>query len=163
MLIDIDHMSQKSANEALSIAEMIPGGGYPLFSGHNTPRGRGGDSENQRTPQQYARIAKLGGMAGVGTAGRDAYTWLKLYGMVVQQMHQQSEALGTDLNGLVQGMPPRRGSQISYSPFFPKSSLGARQWDYNRDGIPHYGMIPEFLMDAKTGTNGTYLIDKNLM
>jgi microsomal dipeptidase-like Zn-dependent dipeptidase len=163
MLIDIDHMSQKSANEALSIAEMIPGGGYPLFSGHNTPRGSGGDSENQRTPQQYGRIAKLGGMAGVGTAGRDAYTWLQLYGMVVQQMHQQSEALGTDLNGLVKGMPPRRGSQISYSPFFPKSSLGARQWDYNRDGVPHYGMIPEFLMDAKTGTNGTYLIDKNLM
>jgi microsomal dipeptidase-like Zn-dependent dipeptidase len=165
MLIDIDHMSQKSANRALDLAEGPPTSplGYPLFSGHNTPRGAGGNSENQRTPQQYARIAKLGGMAGVGTAGRNAYEWLQLYQKVVQSMNQQSEALGTDLNGLVEGMPPRQGSQISYSPFFPKSSLGTKQWDYNTDGVPHYGMLPEFLMDAKTGTNGTYLIDNNLM
>ena len=165
MLIDIDHMSQKSANRALDIAEGAPTSplGYPLFSGHNTPRGLGGDSENQRTSKQYARIAKLGGMAGVGTAGRDAYEWLHLYQMVVQSMHQQSEALGTDINGLVKGMPPRQGSHISYSPFLPKSSLGGKQWDYNTDGVVHYGMLPEFLMDAKTGPSGTYLIDNNLM
>ncbi len=165
MLIDIDHMSQKAANRALDIAEGPSASplGYPLFSGHNTPRGLGGNSENQRTPQQYSRIAKLGGMAGVGTAGRDAYEWLHLYQMVVQSMHQQSEALGTDFNGLVGGMPKRQGSQISYSPFFPRSSLGSKQWDYNRDGVVHYGMLAEFLMDAKTGPAGAHLIDDNLM
>lgn len=177
MLIDIDHMSQKSANRALELAEAVSGG-YPLFSGHNTPRGLGGVSENQRTPQQYARIAKLGGMAGVGTACRNSYQWLKLYGMVVQSMGQQSEALGTDFNGLVKGMPPRYGSSyedcdhprdhtvsshISYSPFFPKSQLGSKSWDYNTDGVAHYGMLAEFLMDARTGPNGAYLIDNNLM
>jgi microsomal dipeptidase-like Zn-dependent dipeptidase len=179
MLIDIDHMSQKAANQALDIAEGPSTNplGYPLFSGHNTPRGLGGHSENQRTPKQYARIAKLGGMAGVGTACRNAYQWLQLYSMVVQEMHQQSAALGTDFNGLVKGMPPRYGtshedcdsprdrtiaSHISYSPFFPKSQLGPKTWDYNTDGVAHYGMLAEFLMDAKTAPNGKQLIDDNL-
>lgn len=180
MLIDIDHMSQKAANQALDIAEGPPSDplGYPLFSGHNTPRGLGGHSENQRTSKQYSRIANLGGMAGVGTACLNAYQWLQLYGLVTQEMHGHNAALGTDFNGLVKGMPPRYGtshedcnnprdrtvaSHISYSPFFPKSSLGSKQWDYNTDGVAHYGMLADFLRDAKTGPGGSQLIDNNLM
>lgn len=180
MLIDIDHMSQKAANRALDIAEGPPSDplSYPVFSGHNTPRGLGGHSENQRTPKQYSRIANLGGMAGVGTACLNAYQWLQLYAIVTQEMQGHAAALGTDFNGLVKGMPPRYGtshedcndprdrtvaSHVSYSPFFPKSSLGSRQWDYNTDGVAHYGMLAEFLIDAKTGPGGPQLIDNNLM
>src|SRR5438132_12662641 len=87
MLIDSDHMAQKSANRALDIAEAVPGGGYPLNSGHNVMRGLGGGtSENSRTSTQLMRIGNLHGMAGVGSAKLDAYEWLQLYGAVVQAM-----------------------------------------------------------------------------
>ncbi len=163
MLIDIDHMSQKSANRALDIAEGVPGG-YPLFSGHNGPRGPGGNSENARTSMQYSRIARLGGMAGVGSAGLNAYEWLQHYDLVVREMRFASAALGTDFNGLVKGMPQRpNANAIHYSPGFPKSRLGHKEWDYNTEGVAHYGMLAEFLMDARTAPNGTQLIDQNLM
>jgi len=68
MLIDIDHMSERAVQKTLSIAEGV-NGGYPLVSGHNTPRAmraKGHGTENQRTDRQLERLMSLGGMMGVG-------------------------------------------------------------------------------------------------
>ena len=160
MLIDIDHMSQESANQALQAAEAVPGG-YPLNSGHNGLR-----SHNERafTAAQYARIAKLHGMAGVGSADTDAYMWIQEYDRVIKAMGNNAVAgFGTDTNGLAIGMPHRRGSQVRYDKSFPKSSLGTKSWDYNTDGVVHYGMLADFLKDARTAPGGANLIDNNLM
>jgi microsomal dipeptidase-like Zn-dependent dipeptidase len=169
MLVDIDHMSQSSAESALAIAEAVPGGGYPVMSGHNGLRGNPTANENNRTPAQLHRIAALHGMFGLGDGGADAYTWVALYGQAVSEMtipgplpNLGAVAMGTDLNGMVPGARARPGSRVEYSPFFARSQLGARTWDYNRDGVAHYGMLWDFLKDAETAPNGAHLIGTDL-
>lgn len=175
MLIDIDHMSQNAANDAIALAQSVPRGGYPLNSGHNAVRDPKGTSNNERTltSQQYAAIGRMHGMAGVlFSADFDAYTWIQKYLTVIQSMGAPSgspqgdiaaAAFGTDTDGLALGMPPRSGSSVQYSTAFPMSSLGTKSWDYNRDGVAHYGMLVDFLADARTAPAGADLIDNNLM
>jgi microsomal dipeptidase-like Zn-dependent dipeptidase len=67
MIIDIDHMSEKTAARALEIAESIRGG-YPLVSGHTGFRAMQSHevNENQRSDDQLRRLERLGGMMGIG-------------------------------------------------------------------------------------------------
>jgi VCBS repeat protein len=109
MLIDIDHMSQASANSALEIAERVPGG-YPLMSGHNGLRNPSDPGSNERslTAWQYSRLGRLHGMAGVGGAGLNSAQWLGLYSNVLNAMGPGAGAgFGTDANGLERLMPTR--------------------------------------------------------
>jgi hypothetical protein len=162
MLIDIDHMSDKTANQALDIAEAVPGG-YPLFSGHNglrqSPLGHGGGKEINRTSLQYMRIAKLHGMAGVGTADLNAADFLTLYNAVLHASGMAPAGFGTDTDGLVIGMPARDGSHVVYDASFPMSKMGSRQWDYNRDGVAHYGMIADYIKDMESIPGSAGLVD----
>jgi hypothetical protein len=232
MLIDVDHMSELSANAAIDMATQVPGGGYPLNSGHNGIRGLfAGEKSNERalTSAQYKKIGGLHGMAGVGSVNRDAYAWTQEYSAVLNAMGGNAVAgFGTDTNGLAQGMPPSSpdyattqnpnyagcvvqkeqdyectsdltASQLAacraraqavclqqyppvttctkncgrplvvYGPSFQRSSLGTKTWDYNSDGVAHYGMIADFLQDLKNvpaqtpnGMTGPKVID-NLM
>jgi hypothetical protein len=120
MLIDIDHMSQKSAEDALMIAESQKQGtfpGYPMMSGHNALRHAlpNGQINNERSSSltQYQRIGRLHGMAGVGSVNVDACAWLNSYGEVVTAMGTNTggseiiAGFGTDTDGLQAGMPPR--------------------------------------------------------
>src|SRR5213594_146819 len=83
MIIDIDHMSHRATERVLQIAEDIPGGGYPLMSGHAGIRNHSGEhffsSERSRTRPQLQRIARLHGMFGLTTREADAYDWAKQY------------------------------------------------------------------------------------
>jgi hypothetical protein len=137
MLIDIDHMSQESVNNTLDVAEGPPPApplNYPLFSGHNGVRGALGEAQpNERalTAEQYARLGRLHGMAGVGSANLNAATWSFLYNQVVFAMGGLknrnvlpgvggpiiSAGFGTDTNGLALGMPPRCG--LVQNPLLP--------------------------------------------
>ena len=128
MLIDIDHMSELSANRALQLAEAVKGG-YPMNSGHNGVRGhsnKGDNSERSFTQQQYRRIFLLHGMAGVGSAKSDAYQWALMYNRVLTAMEtpqlgerpvtvswRATGMFGTDFNGMEFGMPQPRGGTIS--------------------------------------------------
>lgn len=53
--------------------------------------------------------------------------------------------------------------QIVYDATFPRSTLGTRTWDYNTQGMAHYGMLPEFVQDARNARGGAELIDQHLM
>jgi hypothetical protein len=115
MLIDIDHMSQASASQALTLAESQKTGlypGYPLMSGHNGLRLAlaPGVQNNERSSSltQYQRLGKLHGMAGVGSVGLDACAWMNLYNAVVSAMGGTNiiAGFGTDQH-LAAGMPPR--------------------------------------------------------
>jgi hypothetical protein len=128
MLIDIDHMSQLSANKTLAKAAAVPGG-YPLVSGHNNVRTFASNqepNENNRTIDQLKKIADLGGMFGLGSDAVTAADYLNNYLTASQSMVVASKGLvprhpfvgqvafGTDLNGLVRG--PQPGANIdSYS------------------------------------------------
>jgi microsomal dipeptidase-like Zn-dependent dipeptidase len=73
--------------------------------------------------------------------------------------------LGTDMNSLVRTPPPTFNPPWSlritdiYNPNNPinaglppliKSTTGDRTWDYNVDGVAHYGMYVDFLRDVRT-------------
>ena len=191
MLIDIDHMSQLSANAALSLAEAQPNGGYPVMSGHNGLRNpsSGGDSnERSLTALQYARIAKLHGMAGVGSANLSAPQWLQGYQNVVAAMGggTVTAGFGTDTDGMAPGMPanatvPLPGSacpvgyklttipgtnmgvcnsNVQYNSTFPMSTDGNQSWNYNLVGVAHYGMLPDFLKDVANLQGGAAVVNQ---
>jgi hypothetical protein len=42
-------------------------------------------------------------------------------------------------------------------PFLPRSSSGTRTWDYNFDGVAHYGMYADFVKDLRTAPAGGLL------
>jgi microsomal dipeptidase-like Zn-dependent dipeptidase len=181
MLIDIDHMSDLSKKMALDTALGI-GSGYPLNSGHSglrgffskgQPRGNGDVSDRSTSIDQYQKIAKLHGMAGIGTGDSNAYQWAENYEHVVQVMGGAAAGFGTDTDGFAPGMPPRCdppitaksthcGTQVStvHYPFkltvgstdmtFQQSGLGTKMWDYNSEGVAHYGMLADFLEDVST-------------
>jgi hypothetical protein len=114
MLIDIDHMSQASADGALALGTQF---GYPLNSGHNGVRGVFGHNERSFRADQYATIGRLHGMAGVGSAQLDAQQWLTLYNAVIHAMGSGAVAgFGTDMDGLEYAMPPRLGSPSRQQP-----------------------------------------------
>lgn len=158
LLIDVDHMSERAVNETLSLAESMPGV-YPMASGHNGLRGAGAHaeatSEQARTREQLVRIASGGGMLGVGwgSAG-DASVFLEDLRAAVQVIGANRVGLGTDANGLVVAPGPRAGSSVSYDTAFPRSQSGARTWDYNHDGLAHYGLIPDLLRDVRSMGGG---------
>jgi microsomal dipeptidase-like Zn-dependent dipeptidase len=168
MLIDVDHMSQAAVDQALTLAQSF---GYPVNSGHNGIRGSfGTDSQTERSlrPDQYASIGKLHGMAGVGSSGTPADQWRDSYNLVVQTMGAGAVAgFGTDTDGFALGMPPPKPAAgtppaVQYSAAFPQSTDGNKKWDYNNDGVAHYGMLTDFLQDVGSHANGKATID-NLM
>lgn len=158
MLIDIDHMSQHTVDATLKIVEAFPNGGYPVVSGHTSLRGNGGN-ENSRTPEQLARIGKLGGMFGLGSDQVGAQEFLKDYLTASNQIGAGRVSLGTDLNGLVKGPQPRKGADI-YNAVFPLSRSADKKWDYRTEGVAHYGMMADFLRDIFSLPNGTQVEDQ---
>lgn len=145
-LIDIDHMSQRSANETLLIAAGVYLGGYPINSGHNEPRGSGG-SENSRTTSQIKKIAAMQGMFGLGIAKSTPAGFIQAYLAVTQAVSGEGDgfvAIGSDVNGLEFGARPVSGS-VTYDASFKKLKTGNRTWDYNTDGLANYGLMPDFI------------------
>ncbi len=179
MIVDIDHMSQQSADATLEIAESF---GYPIVSGHTGIRGlAGSDAENSRTPLQLEKISKLHGMFGLGSDGVHSSQWARLYQTAMKDMgylnpdptkatyESGAVSFGTDLNGLVKGPMPGGGNRVVYGPSFQKSSSGSKSWDYNTDGVAHYGMMADFVKDVHTNTSlgnsftGADLVDNHLL
>jgi hypothetical protein len=55
-------------------------------------------------------------------------------------------------------------SPISYNNSFRKSTLGNHTWDYNNDGVAHYGMLADFMQAVSTMPQHGNLPDgKNLV
>jgi microsomal dipeptidase-like Zn-dependent dipeptidase len=166
MIIDIDHMSQKTADAVLDIAE---GYGFPVVSGHTGIRGlAGSNAENSRTPRQMERISKLHGMFGLGSDGASAWGWSRLYQSAMLTMgyldrdtakatyENGAVSFGTDLNGLVKGPMPGGAAQVVYNSAFLKSTTGTKSWDYNTDGVAHYGMLTDFLKHVRLAPSNGY-------
>lgn len=155
-LIDIDHMSDLTADRVLDIAESVPDGGYPLNSGHTgiRPTGRvlpAGVGENTRTVEQLRRIAALGGMFGLGTDSATIPSFVSSYAAALSNMGWRAGepspvAIGSDANGLVK-LPRPTGElrESLYGPSFPPPETMRRTWDLRTDGVAHYGMFADFL------------------
>ena len=165
MIVDIDHMSHRSAEKTLEIGEQF---GYPIVSGHSGIRGQaGGDAENSRTKKQLERISKLHGMFGLGSDEVSRSAFASQYQTAMNVMGYPTAdpskavyrngaiSFGTDLNGLVKGPIPGGGDRVKYGAF-AKSTTGSRSWDYNTEGVAHYGMMADFVVDLRTAASNEY-------
>ncbi|WDT73456.1 MAG: membrane dipeptidase (plasmid) [Candidatus Manganitrophus sp.] len=142
MLIDIDHMSERATDETLALGRDFPSGwGYPLISGHNGPRGTGGEERHLRADQMEA-IRDRGGMLGLGWSHSDAARFRENFGRVREILGDGRVAFGTDMNGAEHQPGPRAGTRVATT-----WRTGLRVWDYSVDGVANYGMIPEFVQD----------------
>ena len=52
---------------------------------------------------------------------------------------------------------------VQYNGAFPASRDGSKTWNYNTDGVVHYGMLWDFLQDVRTLPGGADIIDNNFM
>lgn len=58
----------------------------------------------------------------------------------------QPLAIGTDVNGFY-ALPgkPTTAERIEYKPPFTQSTMGKKTWDFNEDGMAHYGLLPDYI------------------
>jgi microsomal dipeptidase-like Zn-dependent dipeptidase len=147
MLIDIDHMSEKSTVPVFSMATLYD---YPLNSGHNgfrnIPDASRVANENGRTDAQVQQIYSLGGMMGLGHGGSST-TFLRNYRYGLALSGNQPLAIGTDVNGFfpLPG-PPTPSEMVIYGQNgLDMSVTGGKFWNFNIYGMAHYGLFPEFL------------------
>jgi microsomal dipeptidase-like Zn-dependent dipeptidase len=155
MLIEIDHMSAKAAEQTLSILEEAD---YP-----------GVVSSHSWTDQTYlSRIYALGGMVSFYDSAATDFVgdWERTEAL--RDRHGvKGLGIGSDANGFG-GLPPApsgdRVDPVKY-PFtaldgrtLDKASTGLRQWDYNAEGMAHYGLMPDWIEDMRT-LAGAPLVD----
>ncbi len=117
-------------------------------------------------------------MLGLGTGAEnlDAYVWARQYAEASYEMGRYTGAcpnaqntagriaFGTDANSLVSlPAPPWGRTPVVYSDSFLRSRTGDKEWDYNRDGVAHYGMLADFIEDVRTAPGGASMNGKMIV
>jgi microsomal dipeptidase-like Zn-dependent dipeptidase len=156
MLVEVDHMSVKAADQTLDLLEAAS---YPgVVSGHSWA-----------DPTFYRRIFKLGGMAVPYGFGTEAFynNWKTMKADAADTGYEFGFGVGFDTGGFGQQPPPRSGSAVTY-PFksydggstVDKQTSGTRVFDINVDGLAHYGLMPDWLEDLRivAGSDGEAII-----
>ncbi|MFC4910643.1 Coagulation factor 5/8 type domain-containing protein [Actinomadura gamaensis] len=155
MIVQIDHMSAKAADQTLTILEKAH---YPgVISSHSWA-----------DPSYFARIYRLGGMVTEYGSPADQFAggWRQ-----AKQAYRQAGGTGLfgfgyglDANGFGPLPGPRKGSDVQY-PFkalsgvtLDKLRTGRRTWDLNVDGVANYGLVPDWIEDMRK-TVGPELTD----
>ncbi len=180
-IIDVDHMSRLMLDDTLAIAQAR---NYPLVSGHSTLRGGQGGHEFSVTDGQMAAIRELGGMVSAINPKGDcnpssgfAYHYRHAVGGMQRKPGDRYAGVGfsTDMNGFGGSTSPRfgipncpadvqgaAGTELSY-PFkgilggaFNMQSTGDRSFDFNTQGLAHYGLLADFFADV----NNNFLTDE---
>ena len=138
MMIDVDHMSERSVRDAMEFAKASSPRGYPLNSGHDYVREIAVNvaSENSRTDEQLDHLKRSGGLIGLEyeffpQQARGVATSEVLSGSSNIHSHVEPDcggsskafaqqylyavdkvgavSFGTDVNGMVKGPGPRFG------------------------------------------------------
>ncbi|MCZ2460637.1 MAG: membrane dipeptidase [Chitinophagales bacterium] len=163
MMIDIDHMSQKSMASTIALSKLFGLGkkdpnGYPINAGHTGIRGNSGSERNLYRPFVDS-IIKTGGMIGLGTANTIPDNFIRAFNDVYRQSkYSNNIAFGTDANGLEP--LPRATPGLKTDVFYSNFPLGkwfrpnGQPWDYTKEGVAHYGLLPEFFKDVRERPGG---------
>lgn len=147
MIFDPDHMSARARQEAVDLVEKA---GYSgVLSSHSWS-----DDAN------YAQILRIGGVvtphAGSSTGIVEKWRALR---RLADDRYTFGLGFGSDINGFsTQGGPPARGEDkdLDY-PFTAAlggavvrtSTTGQQAWDYDAEGIDHYGLYVDWAEDAR--------------
>lgn len=107
-------------------------------------------------------------------------TWLAEYKSATRIMGHGKVALGTDINGFAPQVPfsaapvryPLEVARVSMArrlsegwpgrilpPLLAQSRFGSRTYDFNRDGIAHYGMLADFVQALSQQPDSAAAID----
>ncbi|HMI81970.1 MAG TPA: Coagulation factor 5/8 type domain-containing protein [Solirubrobacterales bacterium] len=143
LMIEVDHMSVKSASRTLALAEARDYSGVLA-------------SHSWMDPHLRSRVYGLGGFIEPIASGPEDF---------IEEWRQLREAadprfrfgigFGADANGFHAQPPPRGGTQpnlVTY-PFesldgrvvFDRQVSGQRVYDVNVDGVAHYGLYPDWM------------------
>lgn len=143
LMVEVDHMSAKSASRALELAEQHSYSG--VLSTHSW-----------MDPNLRSRVYKLGGFIEPITTGPESFIdeWRQLRA-VADPRFKFGIGFGADANGF-HAQPSARGldkpSPVTY-PFasldgrisFDRQVSGQRVYDVNADGVAQYGLYPDWM------------------
>lgn len=146
MMLEVDHMSVKAADQAFDVleSESYPG----VISSHSW-----------MDLGWTERLYKLGGFATQYMSGSAAFSSEARRTDALREKYQVGYGYGTDMNG-VGGWPGPRGGDTPNPVKYPfrstdggsvidKQTTGERTWDFNTDGAAHYGMVPDWIEDIR--------------
>ncbi|MFI6646888.1 discoidin domain-containing protein [Streptomyces sp. NPDC050529] len=146
MMLEIDHMSVKAADQAFDVleSESYPG----VISSHSW-----------MDLGWTERLYKLGGFAAQYMGGSAAFSAEADRTDALREKYQVGYGFGTDMNG-VGGWPAPRGGDVPNPVKYPfrstdggsvidKQTTGERTWDFNTDGAAHYGVVPDWIEDIR--------------
>jgi len=155
MIIDSDHMSADATITLLDIAESRQYSGVVTSHGF-TPKGPNGQVNHIQD-----RIAKLGGMMSIyNTSANSLNAQIKQFITLQKKYpHLVGAAFSTDVGGIATQAGSRGESapdpvQYPFTSFdgkytFDKQKTGNRIFDYNKEGLAHYGMLADHLEDIR--------------
>ncbi|HKP88614.1 MAG TPA: hypothetical protein VJT75_01450, partial [Thermoleophilaceae bacterium] len=159
MLIEVDHMSEWARQRILAIAEKRS---YPLVSSHTNTGGLW-------TPGELRRLYGVGGFAAArpDAAARlpRAILGFRRYG----DAPRVAPGLGSDTGGFA-ALPEPAADAKTRPLRYPFRSFrgnlwcgrqrtGTRTFDVNRDGVAHYGLMPDLLALVQRQKHGRAALD----
>ncbi len=166
MLIEVDHASFKAAESIMDIAEARQYSGVLTTHNwtHNSP-----DSPRQ-IGITNSRILNLGGFVSLITAPKFHENVMSASNYITQNTNfLGGVGIGPDFSGI--HSQPSVGTsfygnvQYPYvSEFgfrFDKQPSGTKTWDYNQDGLAHYGMLADFIQDLRVNRPEVYEVVMN--
>lgn len=154
MIIDIDHLSAKAAGQIMDIAEARRYSGVVSSHSFMAAAKDGGLHRN------FLRMLNAGGFSAQYNQGVDGTrSGIPRYLAAVKQTpYLPAVGIGTDMSGL--GGQPGARSNAATDPLrypftsefglvFDRQLSGNRSFDFNRDGMAHYGMLADWLQDVR--------------
>ncbi|MEV0094908.1 discoidin domain-containing protein [Streptomyces sp. NPDC050738] len=146
MMLEVDHMSVKAADQAFDVleSESYPG----VISSHSW-----------MDLGWTERLYQLGGFSAQYMSGSEAFSAEAERTDALREKYKVGYGFGTDMNG-VGGWPAPRGKDAANPVTYPfrsadggsligKQTTGERTWDFNTDGGAHYGMVPDWIEDIR--------------
>jgi microsomal dipeptidase-like Zn-dependent dipeptidase len=150
MLIEADHLSEVARLQVLAIAEQRH---YPLVSSHT---GTGGFW----TPDDFRRLYGVGGISSATIDEAPALVEKILDRRKYQTANKTfGVGIGTDTGGFNALPGPQTGVSYPFRPYrghvlFTKQQTGTKSYDITKDGVAHYGLMPDLLAAVQAQPHG---------
>jgi len=155
MLIEVDHLSERARASVLRMAERRR---YPLVSSHT-------DTGGTWTGRDLRRLYAIGGFAVARPdTARPLATRVVELARLGRRVRGVGVGLGSDTGGFaaLPGPRPDAASNPLRYPFrsfdgnvvFDRQRTGERTFDFNVDGVAHYGLLADLLADMGSSRTG---------
>ena len=154
MMVELDHMSDATATAVMDIAEARGYGG--VLSTHSWMLNAPGGAVHRNTE----RLIEAGGfVAPYNSDAADTVRRVDRYlDILADTEYLNGVGIGTDMSGL--GGQPGPRSDVATNPLlypfisefgieFNRQVSGNRTFDFNQDGMAHYGMLADFIEDLR--------------